>query len=160
MVKEEEVRERLERNAFSDLQQRLVATSIQNGIRTQEDWNRFFGLEVKSETEEKLEGGKRLLPSELQTESALRILAKAISLSLCDHNYHWQRTKTLLAYFADCASEYLNLSQAEQDGKKKTLWKPFENLFDISGLATYKNTYTNKTGRLPIDHEIVESIFR
>ena len=34
MVKEEEVRERLERNAFSDLQQRLVATSIQNGIRT------------------------------------------------------------------------------------------------------------------------------
>lgn len=160
MVKEEEVRERLERNAFSDLQQRLVATSIQNGIRTQEDWNRFFGLEAKSELEEKLEGGKRLFPLELQTESAQRILAKAISLGLCNHDYHWQRTKTLLAYFADCASEYLNLSQAEQDGKKKTLWKPFETLFGVSGLATYKNTYTNKTGRLPIDHEIVESIFR
>ena len=27
-------------------------------------------------------------------------------------------------------------------------------------MANYKNTYTNKTGKLPIDHEIVESIFR
>ena len=54
----------------------------------------------------------------------------------------------------------MKLSKAEQDGKKKTYWKPFETLFGISGLANYKNTYTNKTGKLPIDHEIVESIFR
>ena len=100
------------------------------------------------------------LPAELQTEAARQILDKAILLRLCDNEYHWQKTNSLLAYFADCACEHLKLSKAEQDGKKKTYWKPFETLFGVSGLANYKNTYTNKTGKLPIDHEIVESIFR
>ena len=124
--------------------------------------SKFFGIKISEDdkdgkvTERKV----KQIPAELQTEEARQILDKAILLRLCDNEYHWQKTNSLLAYFADCACEHLKLSKAEQDGKKKTYWKPFETLFGVSGLANYKNTYTNKTGKLPIDHEIVESIFR
>ena len=160
IVKTDEARERLEKNAYSDLQQQLVETSMRNGIKTQDDWNRFFGLEITLDDECEIENKPNPIPTELQTEEARLIHGKAILLRLCDNEYHWQKTNSLLAYFADCACEHLKLSKAEQDGKKKTYWKPFETLFGVSGLANYKNTYTNKTGKLPIDHEIVESIFR
>ena len=162
IVKTDEAPERLEKNAYSDLQQQLVETSVQNGIKKQHDWDKFFGIKISEDdkdgkvTERKV----KQIPAELQTEEARLILGKAISLGLCDENYTWQKTNTLLAYFSDCACEHLNLSKAEQDGKKKTYWKPFETLFGVSGLANYKNTYTNKTGKLPTDHETVESIFR
>ena len=159
IVKTDEARERLEKNAYSDLQQQLVETSMRNGIKTQDDWNRFFGLEITPDDKGDIENKPVPIPTELQTEVARLILDKAISLGLCDENYTWQKTNTLLAYFSDCACEHLNLSKAEQDGKKKTFWKPFETLFGVSGLANYKNTYINKTGKLPTDHEIVESIF-
>ena len=160
IVKTDEARERLEKNAYSDLQQQLVETSMRNGIKTQDDWNRFFGLEITLDDECEIENKPNPIPTELQTEEARLIHGLAILLRLCDNEYHWQKTNSLLAYFADCACEHLKLSKAEQDGKKKTYWKPFETLFGVSGLANYKNTYTNKTGKLPIDHEIVESIFR
>ncbi|WP_455540571.1 DUF6043 family protein [Prevotella fusca] len=160
IVKTDEARERLEKNAYSDLQQQLVETSMRNGIKTQDDWNRFFGLEITPDDKGDIENKPVPIPTELQTEAARLIIDKAISLGLCDENYTWQKTNTLLAYFSDCACEHLNLSKAEQDGKKKTFWKPFETLFGVSGLANYKNTYINKTGKLPTDHEIVESIFR
>ena len=162
IVKTDEACERLAKNAYSDLQQQLVETSVQNGIKKQHDWDKFFGIKISEDdkdgkvTERKV----KQIPAELQTEEARLILDKAISLGLCDENYTWQKTKTLLAYFSDCACEHLNLSKAEQDGKKKTFWKPFETLFGVSGLANYKNTCINKTGKLPTDHEIVESIFR
>lgn len=162
IVKTDEARERLEKNSYSDLQQQLVETSVQNGIKKQYDWDKFFGIKISEDdkdgkvTERKV----KQIPAELQTEEARLILDKAISLGLCDENYTWQKTNTLLAYFSDCACEHLKLSKAEQDGKKKTFWKPFETLFGVSGLANYKNTYINKTGKLPTDHEIVESIFR
>lgn len=162
IVKTDEAPERLEKNAYSDLQQQLVETSVQNGIKKQHDWDKFFGIKISEDdkdgkvTERKV----KQIPAELQTEEARLILGKAISLGLCDENYTWQKTNSLLAYFADCACEHLKLSKAEQDGKKKTYWKPFETLFGVSGLANYKNTYTNKTGKLPTDHETVESIFR
>lgn len=160
IVKTDEARERLEKNAYSDLQRQLVETSMRNGIKTQDDWNRFFGLEITPDDKGDIENKPVPIPTELHTEAARLILDKAISLGLCDENYTWQKTNTLLAYFSDCACEHLNLSKAEQDGKKKTFWKPFETLFGVSGLANYKNTYINKTGKLPTDHEIVESIFR
>ena len=160
IVKTAEARERLEKNAYSDLQQQLVETSMRNGIKTQDDWYRFFGLEITPDDKGDIENKPAPIPTELQTEEARLILDKAISLGLCDNEYHWKKTNSLLAYFSDCACEYLNLSKAEQDGRKKTYWKPFETLFGVSGLANYKNTYTNKTGKLPTDHEIVESIFR
>ena len=161
IVKTDEARERLEKNSYSDLQQQLVETSVQNGIKKQHDWDKFFGIKISEDdkdgkvTERKV----KQIPAELQTEEARLILDKAISLGLCDNEYHWQKTNSLLAYFSDCACEHLNLSKAEQDGRKKTYWKPFETLFGVSGLANYKNTYTNKTGKLPSDHEIVESVF-
>ena len=161
IVKTDETRERLEKNSYSDLQQQLVETSVQNGIKKQHDWDRFFGIKISEDgkdgavTERKV----KQIPAELQTEAARLILDKAISLGLCDNEYHWQKTNSLLAYFSDCACEHLNLSKAEQDGRKKTYWKPFETLFGVFGLANYKNTYTNKTGKLPSDHEIVESVF-
>ena len=160
IVKTAEARERLEKNAYSDLQQQLVETSMRNGIKTQDDWYRFFGLEITPDDKGDIENKPAPIPTEIQTEEARLILDKAISLGLCDNEYHWKKTNSLLAYFSDCACEYLNLSKAEQDGRKKTYWKPFETLFGVSGLANYKNTYTNKTGKLPTDHEIVESIFR
>ena len=160
IVKTDEARERLEKNSYSDLQQQLVETSMRNGIKTQDDWYRFFGLDITPDDKGDIDNKPAPIPTELQTEEARLILDKAISLGLCDNEYHWQKTNSLLAYFSDCACEYLNLSKAEQDGRKKTYWKPFETLFGVSGLANYKNTYTNKTGKLPTDHEIVESIFR
>ena len=162
IVKTDEARERLEKNSYSDLQQQLVETSVQNGIKKQHDWDKFFGIKISEDDKDgKITKRKvKQIPAELQTEEARLILDKAISLGLCDNEYHWQKTNSLLAYFSDCACEHLNLSKAEQDGRKKTYWKPFETLFGVSGLANYKNTYTNKTGKLPIDHEIVESIFR
>ena len=162
IVKTDETRERLEKNSYSDLQQQLVETSVQNGIKKQHDWDKFFGIKISEDDKDGAVTERKVkqIPAELQTEAARLILDKAISLGLCDENYTWQKTNTLLAYFSDCACEHLNLSKAEQDGKKKTYWKPFETLFGVSGLANYKNTYTNKTGKLPSDHEIVESIFR
>ncbi|MFB9898175.1 DUF6043 family protein [Hallella seregens] len=162
IIKANEAKERIEQNGFSDLQQQLVEASVQNGIKTQYNWDRFFGVEISEDDEDGAVTERKVkqIPAELQTEAARLILDKAISLGLCDNEYHWQKTNSLLAYFADCACEHLKLSKAEQDGKKKTYWKPFETLFGVSGLANYKNTYTNKTGKLPIDHEIVESIFR
>ncbi len=162
IIKANEAKERIEQNGFSDLQQQLVEASVQNGIKTQYDWDRFFGVEISEDDEDGAVTERKVkqIPAELQMEAARLILDKAISLGLCDNEYHWQKTNSLLAYFADCACEHLKLSKAEQDGKKKTYWKPFETLFGVSGLANYKNTYTNKTGKLPIDHEIVESIFR
>lgn len=162
IIKANEAKERIEQNGFSDLQQQLVEASVQNGIKTQYDWDRFFGVEISEDDEDGAVTERKVkqIPAELQTEAARLILDKAISLGLCDNEYHWQKTNSLLAYFADCACEHLKLSKAEQDGKKKTYWKPFETLFGVSGLANYKNTYTNKTGKLTIDHEIVESIFR
>lgn len=162
IIKANEAKERIEQNGFSDLQQQLVETSVQNGIKKQHDWDRFFGIKISEDgkdgavTERKV----KQIPAELQTEATRLILDKAISLGLCDNEYHWQKTNSLLAYFADCACEHLKLSKAEQDDKKKTYWKPFESLFGVSGLANCKNTYTNKTGKLPTDHETVESIFR
>ena len=134
IVKTDETRERLEKNSYSDLQQQLVETSVQNGIKKQHDWDKFFGIKISEDdkdgkvTERKV----KQIPAELQMEEARLILGKAISLGLCDENYTWQKTNSLLAYFADCACEHLKLSKAEQDGKKKTYWKPFETLFGVS----------------------------
>ena len=100
-----------------------------------------------------------VIPDELRTEKAAKMFRKAISKGLCDECYHWKHSKVLLAYFADRASEYLQLSKAEQDGKKKVFWKPFETLFQVSGLSGARNTYTNKTGILPQNHKIVDAIF-
>lgn len=108
--------------------------------------------EISKETD------KISLPSELDTEQAKALLQSAIQNRLCDNNYKWLKTKSLLAYFADKASEYLNLSKGKYDGKTKTSWKPFETLFNIKRLSGAKNDY-QKTGTLPDGYKNVDKLF-
>ena len=68
------------------------------------------------------------------------------------------RTKSLLAYFADRTSEYLELGKGEYDNQKKISWKPFEILFNKKGLAGAKRDY-EKTGVLPIDYKEIDKLF-
>ena len=161
IIKENEAKERIEQNGFYQLRQRLVESSIRNGIKTQDDWNRFFGLDVLADNEESTIAERKAnqIPVELQSEAAQQILKKAIELGLCDDNYHWNGNKNLLSYFAERTSERLELCHAEQNGRKKTSWKPFEKLFSISGLSGPQNDYRNKGANLPLGHETVDSIF-
>ena len=98
------------------------------------------------------------LPSELDTKQAKALLQKAIQGNLCDNNYKWLKTKALLAYFADKASEYLGLGKGVYDRKEKTSWKPFETLFGVSGLSGAKRDY-QKTGIFPVGHKNVDDLF-
>lgn len=99
------------------------------------------------------------LPDELNTDKAKSILQKAINKSLCDRNYKWLNSKALLAYFADRASDYLNLGKGEYDGKTKTAWKPFETLFGIRGLSGARRDY-QKTGTLPDGYNDINELFQ
>lgn len=98
------------------------------------------------------------LPKELNSDRAKSIISRAIKEGLCDNNYKWLKSKALLAYFADRASEYLKLGKGEYDGKIKTSWKPFETLFGISGLSGAKRDY-QKTGTLPDGYKEVNNFF-
>lgn len=101
------------------------------------------------------------IPPELQTDEAKRIFDKALELNLYSVEndiYTWKETKSLLAYFADLTSEYLKLGKGIYDEKVKTSWKPFETLFRIKGLAQAKKDY-QRTGTLPVGHDIIEKIF-
>ena len=101
---------------------------------------------------------KVYIPKELNNDKAKSIISKAIEAGLCDNNYKWLKSKALLAYFADRASEYLKLGKGEYDGKTKTSWKPFEALFGIDGLSGAKRDY-QKTGTLPDGYKDVDNLF-
>ena len=94
----------------------------------------------------------------MNSDKAKSIISSAIKKGLCDNNYKWLKSKALLAYFADRTSEYLKLGKGEYDGKTKTSWKPFETLFDISGLSGAKRDY-QKTGTLPDGYKEVDKLF-
>lgn len=99
-----------------------------------------------------------VLPKTLDTDEAKNLLKKTITAGLCDDTYRWVKSKALLAYFADKASECLGLCKGEYDGKPKTSWKPFESLFGISGLSGAKRDY-QKTGTLPDGYSDVNKLF-
>ena len=96
--------------------------------------------------------------SAFNNSKAKELLQKTIEHGFCNNEYKWLKTKALLAYFADRASEYLNLGKGEYDGKPKTSWKPFETLFGISGLSGAKRDY-QKTGIFPDGHADVDRLF-
>lgn len=50
-----------------------------------------------------------VLPKALDTDEAKNLLEKAITAGLCDDTYKWNKSKALLAYFGEMASEYLGL---------------------------------------------------
>lgn len=66
----------------------------------------------------------------------------------------WLKSKSLLAYFVDVANDKLNLKH----GQKRSI-KPFEDMFNVSGLTGCMNEYKNKTGQLPQGYEDVDNLF-
>lgn len=99
-----------------------------------------------------------IFPEELNTEEAKKILAKAKELGLIDDSFKWKRSKALLAYFADIASEHLKLGKGVYNERDKVSWKPFEKLFQIKGLAQSRKDYQN-IGTPPRGHKIVDDLF-
>jgi hypothetical protein len=65
----------------------------------------------------------------------------------------WLRTKILLAYFVDVANDKLHLKY----GNKRVI-KPFETLFNESGLGNCINEYKNKTGQKPVGYKVIDEI--
>lgn len=65
----------------------------------------------------------------------------------------WKKTKSLLAYFVETANDTLNLKH----GVKRQI-KPFEILFNVTGLTSAINDY-KKTGDLPIGHNDILNLF-
>lgn len=103
------------------------------------------------------------IPVELSTDRAQRLLneaAKAGFISVNDGRYKWEKTKALCAYFVDKASEYLQLkAKADSNGATGTSWKPFEQLFSVSGLSGCKNEWKNKTGAMPRGYKDIDRLF-
>lgn len=71
----------------------------------------------------------------------------------------WLKTKALLAYFAELASEKYRLGKGEYNGKIKTAWKPFETLFGINGLSGARNDNL-KTGTQPDGYSQIDELFK
>ena len=65
----------------------------------------------------------------------------------------WTKSKSLLAYFVDVANDKLGLKHGE---KRKI--KPFETMFDVTGLTGSINDCKNK-GQLPIGYKVIDEIF-
>lgn len=163
---------------LGDIKDNVIMASVESGLRSIEEWRTFVRYENEAGNEIRLgildilakqqelatnfavnKNSQIEIPKELDSSEARQIFCKAKDKGLFVDNYKWKKSKALLAYFADRTSEHLKLSKSEQDGRPKTNWQPFETLFHESGLADAKNTYTNKTGKLPIGYEIVNSIF-
>ena len=68
----------------------------------------------------------------------------------------WLKSKSLLAYFVDVANDKLHL---QDSGGRKQI-KPFETLFNVSGLAGCINEYKNKTGQKPQGYKEMDEVFR
>jgi hypothetical protein len=66
----------------------------------------------------------------------------------------WLKSNSLLAYFVDVANSKLNLKHGQ-----KRLIKPFETMFNVSGLAGCINEYKNKTGQYPQGYKEIDSLF-
>lgn len=157
----------LEKEALTQLVGLIIHNSLQNGIKNQNDWDFLKQDETSSAIYNKMfieaqpsDTGISFFPMELDTEEGRKVLDEAIKVGLCDEQYQWQKTKSLLAYFCDRASEYLQLNNDQTStGRKKVSWQPFEVLFKIKSLKEYKNNWQNKTGVMPKSYEIVDGIF-
>lgn len=93
------------------------------------------------------------VPKELDTDEAKALLKKVIELELCvsDGNlYQWKGTPSLLGYFVDIVSDYLNV----RPSNGRLPWKLFKTAFQCSDtdIATAKqavNDYKNKSQSEP-----------
>lgn len=89
------------------------------------------------------------------------IINKAIKAELITFDgsiYKWTKTKALLAYFISKVSDKLELTPSNN----RIQWKLFKSLF---GYAKKDNTLAGalndfqKTGRLPLNKELVDNLF-
>lgn len=129
--------------------ERETNSSNANEVKAVGKEERFDGCEEK----------KVVIPQELDNDLGRAILGEVIKQGLCDERYHWKKSKALLSYFAELACDHLQLSTAEQDGKKKISWMPFEQLFNYKDLKDCRNYRINKSASLPREHEKVDAIF-
>ena len=77
-----------------------------------------------------------LLPKELSSEEAKEMIETAIEAGLIEiHGYKlkWTKSKQLLAYYTEQMCKKLNIGKGE-----KTSWKPFEKIFNETGLKNAK----------------------
>lgn len=95
------------------------------------------------------------LPSELNTDEALRYFAKAKEIGLIDDGYKWLKGKQLLSCFCHDMSKKLALGKGD-----RIAWKPFEILFGIE-TGRLRSNYNDikKTGQNPSDIALVEQVF-
>jgi hypothetical protein len=66
----------------------------------------------------------------------------------------WLKTKSLLGYFVEAMNDKYSLKHGE-----KRMIKPFETMFNVSGLSGAINDY-KKTGDLPIEHAIIDKMLK
>jgi hypothetical protein len=142
----------------------LYSTDIGKGVQTGliefiSKNNEKIASEFQPEQQPELTRQAVNLPKELDTNEAKRYFTQAIEKGLMSDEYKWLKSKALLSYFADKASEYLNLGKGEYDGKTKITWKPFETLFGIKGLSGAKRDY-QKTGNSPEGYRDVDKLFK
>lgn len=101
---------------------------------------------------------KNDLPDSLNTRKAQELLQRLIEKGICSKDYQWKKSKSLLAYFGERATEFLEIGVGQYDGKIKVAWKPFETLFGVNGLAQARNDY-KKVGTLPAGSVVIDSLF-
>ena len=143
---------------YKDFIHRLQDDGILGELDGIEQYKKETTNNSDTRKKEKRYNKQTTIPSVLNTEKAKSLIQKAIQKGFCNNNYKWLKSKALLAYFADRASEYLKLGKGEYDGRQKTSWKPFESLFVISGLSGAKRDY-QKTGTLPDGYKEVDKLF-
>jgi len=116
------------------------------------------GIVKKTELDNSIKNNSDILLKELTTDKAKELFNRAINAGLVvesGNGYEWRGLKSELAYFAELASEHLNL----QHGEKRNSFKPFETIFGFKGLSGAANDY-KKLGKVPCKHKEIEKIFQ
>lgn len=90
---------------------------------------------------------------------AEKYLNKAIELALITQKHEWTKGKELLSWFVVEFSRKCNMGKGvNRNDQPRISWQPFETLFNIRGLRNNYND-TQKTGRDPIDKELIDRVF-
>lgn len=126
-------------------------------------------LEAKGSVEPDVQNNTPTIENfkELNTPEAKVIFNKAIEAGLMFQDgpgYKWskEKTKQLLAYFAERLSLYLELNKGklDKDGKQTVSWKPFERLFKVNRLQSARSSWLKNNYKFqPTGYELVDELF-
>ena len=120
----------------------------------------FEAMGIIETYKERLEQPQRVrasmpLPTELQTDEAIRYIDKAKELGLISDNGQWQKGLQMLACFARDMSIRLHLGKGE-----RMAWKPFEKYFGIEKDKLRLNyNDIQKTGQMPTEVYLIDKVF-